>query len=124
MNYIDAINELKECTAIMLRAYGDFNKTLCYFLVKSLDFFDPSTDPKEIYKINGYMLEAVRLRLYQISSNDKSLTAEQLKQEWSNIELRPLADDFTLEQYLSYKSAVMQGLMKQENPTTPKVEKA
>lgn len=123
MKYTDGINELKECTALMLRVFGDFNKTLCYFLVKSLDFFDPSTDPKEIYKVCGYMLETIRLRLYQMSSNDSSITAEQLKEEWSCLELRPLTDDINIEKYQAYKKAVLQGLVNRENKQEVKTEK-
>ncbi len=110
MNYIDAIQELKYSTAIMLRAYGDCSKVLCYFLVKALDFFDPSTDPKEIYKICGLMLETVRVSLYQKALQNNAYQEDEAKEEWHRIEARPFSGEFDIEDYQDYKRAVLEGL--------------
>lgn len=107
----EAINELKFCTALMLRAYGDHSKTLSYYLVKSLDFYHPETDPMEVLKICGYMLETIRMMVYRTSLWNNIYEKEDAEKELEDINLRPmLSDGFTKEDYDVYKKKTLERL--------------
>lgn len=95
----------------MLRAYGDHSKTLSYYLVKSLDFYDPETDPMEVLRICGYMLETIRMMAYRTSLWNHIYEKEDAEKELQEINLRPmLSDGFTNEDYDVYKKKTLEKL--------------
>lgn len=128
MNLADSINEMKYCTALMLRAYGDHSKVLSYYLVKSLDFYDPKTDPMEVLTICGYMLETIRLMIVNqmakenFANNDK-LVQEEIQAELADIQARPfLSENFSIKDYETYKQKTLNALTKIESRAMEKVK--
>lgn len=120
----EAINELKYCTALMLRAYGDHSKTLSYYLVKSLDFYDPNTDPMEVLRICGYMLETIRMMAYTQAMRHNIYEAIDAKKELDDINLRPmLSDNFSYEDFEVYKKKTLDRLTISENYVEQKANK-